>query len=433
MVDMEIVKFKVSFRNDVNSLKTPQGQIRRSCPTWATLKQWWHWLLRWPYLGLGLLVLVTLALHFSIIMQPSELVFDEQYYIADARSIIEGDGTLRPEHPPLGKLFIVSGILLFGDNPLGWRFFSVIFGTICIVLFYLICRKLAMPKEAALFATFLLTLDNLSFVQASVAMLDVYSFTFTLCAFLLYLNGGYMLSGISVGLSALAKLSGALALPAIFIHWLFTGRTRPWWLLTLVFLAPVSFLLFMPSFDWIISGQPLDPIGRIKYMLTASGSLTFADFTSGIASRPWDWILRPEVVPYWYEPHYIGAISFTIWALIIPTVLYMVFRATKGSGASLFGLSWFASTYLVWIPVSCITDRMSFVYYFYPTVGAICIGLGLGLSQLLHVWKTKGSGKLRWVALLAVSSYLLLHAGVFVILSPVFPQVLETLRHYAGV
>ena len=84
----------------------------------------------WEYTGLGLLVLVILALHFSTIMQPNEPVFDEQFYVTDARNILQGVGSVRAEHPPLGKLFIALGIFLFGDNPFGWRFFSVLFGPI---------------------------------------------------------------------------------------------------------------------------------------------------------------------------------------------------------------------------------------------------------------------------------------------------------------
>ena len=98
----------------------------------------------------------------------------------------------------------------------------------------------------------------------------------------------------------------------------------------------------------------------------------------------------------------------------------MVFKAVKGSTAAIFGISWFIGTYLVWIPISLITDRVSFIYYFYPTVGAICIGLGLGLSRLLDIWRTRRSGKLRWVAIVAVVGYLALHLAVFVTLSPVF-------------
>ncbi|MFC2060179.1 glycosyltransferase family 39 protein [Chloroflexota bacterium] len=384
------------------------------------LKQWLYQPLEWrQHLGLCLLVLITLTLHFSIVMQPDELVFDEHHYVTDARSIIAGEGTLNPEHPPLGKLSIVSGILLFGDNPLGWRFFSVLFGTIGIVLFYFICCRLGMPGEASLLATFLFALENLNFVHASVAMLDVSSVTLMLCAFLLYLHGGYLKSGICVGLSALAKLTGVLAFPAIFFHWLLTGRRQRQRFLLSVLVALVSFFLLMLLLDFVVSGQLLSPIYRIRDMLTAGGSLTFASAFQETASRPWEWLLSPEIMFCWYDPQYVVAISFTIWALIIPAVLYMLFRAIRGNGASLFGLSWFAGTYLSWIFISLITDRVSFLYYFYPTVGAICIGLGLGLSQLLKLWQGKRRSKLGWTALLFVSGYLALHVAVFGILSPV--------------
>lgn len=382
------------------------------------VKQLLHRLSKWEYTGLCLLVIVILAVHFSFIMQPTELVFDEQHYVTEARSILQGGDDLIWEHPPLGKLFIVFGMFLFGDNPVGWRFFSILFGAIGIVLFYLVCRRLDISKRASFLATFLLAIDNLSFIQASIAMLDVYSLTFMLLSFWLYLKGRYLLSGVSVGLSALAKLSGVLALPVILLHWLLTKRAGPIQFVVSMLSAYASFLLLMPLFDFVVSRQLLNPIGRIYTMLTMGSNLTFANVTASNASRPWDWILRPEIMSYWYEPHYIGAISFTIWALIIPAVLYMAFRAAKGSSAGLFGVSWFVSTYLFWIPVSLITDRISYLYYFYPTVGAIGIGLGLGLSRLLGVWETRREGKLRWVAMLTASGYLLLHVGVFVILSP---------------
>lgn len=379
-----------------------------------------HRLGKWEYSWLCLLVLAVLAMHFSIITHPAQPIFDEQHYVADARSILQGHGTLRPEHPPLGKLLIIFGIFIFGDNPFGWRFFSVVFGAICIVLFYLICRQLMMSKRASFLATLLLALDSLSFVQASVAMLDVFSLTFMLGSFWLYLKDRYLLSGLSVGLSTLAKLSGALALPALVLHWLLTKRARPRRFISSIFLAPASFMLLMPLFDFVVSRQFLNPIGRVRTMLSLSSSLTFTSAAHVAASRPWEWILRPMIICYWDQPRYFAAISFTIWALIIPAVLYMVFRAAKGDNVGLFGISWFASTYLLWIPVSIITNRISFVYYFYPTVGAICIGLGLGLSQLIALWEAKSGGKRRWAAMLSVWGYLLVHVGIFVALSPVF-------------
>jgi len=133
------------------------------------------------------------------------------------------------------------------------------------------------------------------------------------------------------------------------------------------------------------------------------------------------------VMPYFYGPHYFGAISFNLWALIIPAFLYMTFRAVKKDEAGLFGAVWFAGTYLVWIFITLITDRVTYIYYFYPAVGAICIGLGMGLSKLVDFWRERQDGKLRWAAIMFVVFFLLLHLGVFIVLAPVNPWLVERL------
>jgi predicted membrane-bound dolichyl-phosphate-mannose-protein mannosyltransferase len=379
---------------------------------------------RWEYFWLLVLVLATLAMHFAIITNPGDLIFDEQHYVRDARNIIQNHETERTEHPPLAKLFIVAGIKIFGDNPWGWRFFSVIFGTITIVLFYFLCRRLEMSRTAASIAVFLLALENLTFVQASVAMLDVYFLTFMVAAFLLYACRRYINAGVAIGLSTLAKLNGALAGPAVFIHWVFTrqGRSR-WFLLTVVF-AVVAFLGLMVVFDSTITrdfSHPSNPFLRIQQMEQLSSSLTFSSVKHTALSRPWTWVIEYQPMAYWYTPHYTGGISFTIWALIIPAFGYMIYRAIKGSDAALFGLSWFAGTYLIWIPVSLLTNRVSFIYYFYPSIGAICLGVGLGLAQLLDIFQERPSGKLKWTVFSIVVLILFLHLVSFIILSPLVP------------
>ena len=44
---------------------------------------------KWEHFWLCLIVLATLIMHFCIITNPSELIFDEKHYVYDARSIIE--------------------------------------------------------------------------------------------------------------------------------------------------------------------------------------------------------------------------------------------------------------------------------------------------------------------------------------------------------
>ena len=105
----------------------------------------------------------------------------------------------------------------------------------------------------------------------------------------------------------------------------------------------------------------------------------------------------------------------------MPTFVYMVYRAIKRNEAALFGAAWFFGTFLLWIPATFITDRVTYVYYFYPTIGAICIGLGIFLAQLLDIFKKRESGKLRWVLLSIVVLYLMAHLACFIIMSPLFP------------
>jgi dolichyl-phosphate-mannose-protein mannosyltransferase len=373
-------------------------------------------IVKWQYLGLCFLVLVNLGLHFSIIAQPNGLVFDENHYIVEARGIMAGWGPFYTEHPPLAKLFIISSISLFGDGPLGWRFFSVLFGVAGIVLFYFICRSLKMSYAAQLIATSLFSLENLSFTQASIAMLDVYSVTFMLAAFLLYLRRKHFSSGFCLGLSALAKLTGALAFLPIFLHWLFDGARRVRFLLVLALSALAFFLLIMPLLNFTISHTLSSPFELIREALNRGSAFTFNASYNEFASRPWEWLLGPQAIFYSYNPQYVAMVTPTIWVFIIPSVLYMLVRAIRGNSASLFGLSWFAATYLPWIPISLITDRMTFLYYLYPAIGAICIGLGLGLAQLIELWKTQA----RRLAIGMTASYLVLHVILFVVLSPVF-------------
>jgi dolichyl-phosphate-mannose-protein mannosyltransferase len=369
------------------------------------------------YFWLGVILVVTLVMHLGTITDPSKLLFDENHYVPDARHIITSHQTEKPIQPPLGKLFIVAGISVFGDNPWGWRIFSVLAGTIAIALFFSICRRLGMSLMASNLATFLLAFENLSFIQASIATLDVYFNVLLLVAFLLYLSRSYICSGISIGLSALAKLSGTLALPVIGIHWIF-DRNRHWRALLILILAALSFLGIMPVFDYLITHQWLNPFDRIQQMLTLTGDLTFANTQHYALSRPWEWLLNYWPIAYCYMPHYYGGISPSVWLLIMPAAIYMVYRAARGSGAALFGISWFLGTYVIWIPLSIITDRVSFVYYFYPAVGSICLGIAIGLESLLKRFRNAGNSVLRRAVPGLVVAFLVIHLVVFLLMSP---------------
>ena len=382
------------------------------------MKQLLHRLGKWEYRWLCLLVVVILVMHFSIIRIPDKPVFDEVHYVTDARGIISGHETIRGEHPSLGKLFVIAGMLIFGDNALGWRFFSVILGAISIILFYLICRNLSLSRRASFLATFLLAFENFTFMFSGMTMLDVSCLTFTLAAFWFYLRGNYPASGIMVALSALCKLNGALAIIAILLHWLFVRRDKIWEFFGLMVFTPVFFVGLMPLTDVYVFHKWVNPLDRIMTMLKSSASLTFANVSGTYPQKPIEWIFRWDLTPYAFKPNYLAVISYTVLFLIIPVLIYMVVKAVKRSDAGFFGLAWFAATYLVWIPAILITNRVTYPYYIYPTIGAICIGLGMGLSQLIYVFEVRRRGKLKWATISFVGIYLLAHLVFFALISP---------------
>lgn len=380
---------------------------------------------RWEHFFLCVVILVTLLMHFAIITTPQDTILDEIHYVKDARVIISQHQTERNEHPPLAKLIVVGGIEAFGDNAWGWRVFPIIFGTSALVMFYFICRKLEMGRTGTNIALFLLAFENMVFVQNHVAMLDVYYVTIMFAAFLLFINKRYLLAGVGIGLSALAKLNGALAAVVVFIHWLFSRRQkRSWWFALTAVFTVVTFVEFLILFQFLITRQftsALDPIAIVKNMLQLSGSLTFGNVEHPALSYPWEWIISYKPMAFYVGPHYNSAISFTVWALTIPSFLYMVWKAwRRRSEAGLFGVAWFFGTYLIWIPATIITQRVTYPYYFYPAVGAVCIGMAIGMADLVAFFKRRRTGKLRWVAITFVALVIVLHLFSFYILSPVF-------------
>jgi dolichyl-phosphate-mannose-protein mannosyltransferase len=383
----------------------------------------WRRVVHWEYFFMLLVIIATLAVHFAVIRQPPQQMFDEQHYVPDAVSIFQGNGTNRGEHPPLGKLLFAANISLFQDitDPLSFRLFPVLFGTLSIVLFYLICRRLNLSRAAASLAVFLFGFENLTFVQAGIAMLDVFMVTFMLLCFWLYLRGNYALSGLGGALAALAKLPGVLALGVIVLHWIFTRRTRPVYFIAGLVFSAAAFVGLLSVFNYPIYHELINPLENIQTMFSRMSSLTFENANHPAMSRPWEWIYLPLVMAYWLTPHYEGAISFNIWALIIPSMGYMIWRIWKRKDldAPVFALSWFAATYLVWIPVVLVSNRVTYIYYFYPAVGAVCLAIAIGLAS---AWDLRYTirGKVRHAATWSVIGYLTLHLVVFGILGPFY-------------
>ena len=129
-----------------------------------------------------ILYVVSQILFLINIQFPRGLNFDEFHYVPSAKQYLSGQENQNWEHPPLGKLIMAVGIGLFGDQPLGWRVMSTVFGSLTLVGTYLWALALFSEAGLALWVALLTLFNHLLYVQARIGMLDTFMMAFIVWA-----------------------------------------------------------------------------------------------------------------------------------------------------------------------------------------------------------------------------------------------------------
>lgn len=138
--------------------------------------------------------------------RPVAFVFDEEYYPVQAWSLLQrgtdyeavedfkerilaGDSDVLTDqvafvlHPPFGKWLIALGEAAFGLTPLGWRISAAVAGTLCVLLTFVVARRLTRSTVLAGLAGLLLAVDGLSIVMSRIALLDGFLTLWLVAAF----------------------------------------------------------------------------------------------------------------------------------------------------------------------------------------------------------------------------------------------------------
>ena len=116
----------------------------------------------------------------------SQAHFDEVYYVRTAKEHLEMREVYEWTHPPLGKLLIASGMLLFGFNPYGWRIMNVLFSTLMIPVIYVFSKWMFKSRTAATFSASLLALDFMHFTMGRIATPETFAVFFNLASNLFF-------------------------------------------------------------------------------------------------------------------------------------------------------------------------------------------------------------------------------------------------------
>ena len=154
------------------------------------------------------------------------MIFDEIYHARTAYENIHNLPIYEWTHPPLGKLIIALGILIFGMKPFGWRIMGTLFGVGMIPLLYVFAKRIFKRTDYAFVTAGLWAFDCMHFTQTRIATIDVYGLFFILLMFFFmyeYVRQDYFttpwkdklkplaLSGVAFGLGCSSKWIGCYA------------------------------------------------------------------------------------------------------------------------------------------------------------------------------------------------------------------------------
>jgi dolichyl-phosphate-mannose-protein mannosyltransferase len=362
------------------------------------------------------LVVAHLALLVGV-TTPEKFYFDEVHYVPAARQMLEPvlpSPLLNPMHPPLAKELMAVSIRVFGDVPLGWRYPSVLFGSLAIVAMYLCGLALFTARGPALASALIAFFNQMVFVQSRIAMLDISALAFGLFAIAAFISGfrkrrphvWFAFAGLAFGLSIGCKWSGLFALAICIVivavirlmqSWrtqFADGNTCDWyqpglWPDLRYYHFAVCFVL-LPALVYLATFVPLyglsfpDILAAQRKIFSDNTTTAIASHTYMSAWPSWPFLVRP--VWYLFDKLGDGRIAAVVF-LGNPLVLWPALPAlgiclrdwivTRRADAFLI-LSFYFGPYLAW---AMLPRTLGFIYYYLPSATTASLALVYALRR----------------------------------------------------
>ncbi|GEM_PF-855934 len=187
-------------------------------------------------INLEIIFVFTLTVFSSIISFihldfPPERMFDEIYRVTRAELFLHNQVFIS-DQPHFARYPMILGILLFGDNSLGWRISQAISGTLLVPISYFIGKNIFKHKYAGLLMTFFVTFDLSFSVYSRIGVVVIHEICLVAASLLLFIistknntkNGKllFCLSAVLTGFAIATKWTALCLLP-IYWLWIKTG------------------------------------------------------------------------------------------------------------------------------------------------------------------------------------------------------------------
>ena len=346
---------------------------------------------------------------------PAEIVFDEVHFVENqARHYLHGESFLDP-HPPLDKLVITLGIVLFGDHPWSWRIGNAVLGIALVAITYLLGRRMFHSRLAAALAAAFVAGDGLFIVDSRIAVIDICYVTFGALAYLMLFRfientdppdrrRTMVWMGVALGLCLGSKLyiPEAIFLVVmgflIYALWEPAGRVRSSRhrydpqryrrvggavLLTGAISAAVYIAVFLPHFLLGWWGGVADLVHYYSDVIWYEKSVSSA--THPYASPWWSWALMLRPVAYWQnfppagkvETIWGGGNPATWWGALTAIAIIAVQAFERRSIWRPFILIGYFGYHAIWVPIG----RTLFLYHYMGSLYLAYLALGAVLAE----------------------------------------------------
>jgi dolichyl-phosphate-mannose-protein mannosyltransferase len=388
-------------------------------------------------------VMIFIGAHLALLTHlsdPEKFVFDEVHYVPAARQMLApvmGEPMLNPMHPPLAKQIIALSIRALGDNSFAWRYPGVLFGALAIVAIYLCGLTVFGSQQAAIGCALIAFFNQMLFVMARTAMLDIFALTFGLFGIAAFVKGfdepkpfrWFAHSGLAFGLAAACKWSGLFPL-AVAIVIVATIRLMQSWrtsfadanasdwyrpdlwpefrahhFLLCFVLAPL--LTYLPSFVALYGFSLSDIIEAQRRIFSDNTTTNLAGHTYMSSWPSWPFLVRPV----WFLFDKVGddkiaAVVFlgnpvVLWPAVLAVALAIRDWVVTRHRDAFLVLAFYLGPYLSWV---LLPRTLGFLYYYLPAATFASLALVYALRR--------GPPWLMW-------AYVVLAAAGFVVMLPI--------------
>lgn len=398
----------------------------------------WDWYLVFGALGI---LEIALFLHFWQLGKLPYPVFDEVWFGQYANEYLEGKPTWEG-HPPLGKYFIMLGILIFGHNEIGYRFVDASFGAIMPLLVIGLAYRLTYKRNFALLTGLFVSSDGLFLVESRLSLINIFLVACGVTSQIFLIAGlenkgklrTFLLccAGLLLGATASVKWNGLgfslLLFLLVMLVWAI-AKFFPknlerlgilaeiiklhWWQYLLCFVAmPIAFYLaqwiplFMLNSGYIFQEIGLGTIFSFwDFLVRVHGHIiwwhsgdTVTTLDPAHPAHPYcssaiSWAVMARPVGYYFQDqdgHFIvmqGLGNPILWwfstlAIVVVTVgsLLPKFRKSTNIGSTNYLLLGYFANYVPWLLVK----RCLFVYHYMSSAVFSFIALAWLVNQLLE-------------------------------------------------